>query len=413
MGLARRLKQAGPGPNPETTFRYRYPFWAARTDSGEIVSVEDSLTLDVVWAAIRLRAWGVGQLPLRTYRRIGDDERVGAQSPTTRVLRKPNREHSSINCWSLVSTHLNSWGNSYIGKTFDLLRPNVVKELWPWHPKYVRPARLNGEKLFFIRDPETGKEDPTPYTRSEFIHVMGFSLDGLEGLSPVGMARESIGSMRARQRYGNKLWANSAIPSGLLSTEAELGEAGRRQLERDWNRKYRGGRNARRTAVLENGLKFQALSLPLNDAQFIESEQFSVQTGARWFGIAPSLIGGSSGDPLSYKNLEAELLRHLILSLQPELVLIEQALEGDLDLFPIKAGAPEPIEFPEFKVDAMLRADTRSRYEANAIANGGRAWELPSEQRRRENLPPIEGIDDPTKNPPKGVSTTPRVTESE
>jgi HK97 family phage portal protein len=411
MGLVRTLAQSGPGPNPRTTTWLRYPFFSARTESGEEVTVEDALTLDVVWSAIRLRSWGVGQLPLLNYRRNGDEFDREPRTPTARVLLKPNREHTSINCWGLVSTHLNSWGNAYVGKTFELLRPDVVKELWPWHPKFVRPARENGVKLFYLTDPETLIEDPTPYTAKDFIHVLGFSIDGLQGLSPIGVARESLGGMRARQRKANRDWRENNVPAGIVTTDSELDRGVRRRLERDWNRKYRGLRG-RRTAFLEKGLKFQAVSLPPADAQFIESEQFAVQQAARWFNLSAGMLNGSSGDPMLYKNLEGLLLRHLIVDLQPELVTIEQAIAADPDLYPQRPGDFEPELFPEFKTGAYLRADTRGRFEAFAIANGGRAIMRPSEQRRELNLPADPELDDWTLNPIAGVAAKPRAPES-
>lgn len=402
MGLVNRMKQASPGPNPSTTTWLRYPFFAAKTESGEVITVEDALTLDVVWSAIRLRAWGVGQLRLFNYRRLdGEQRRVEPNSPAYKVLRRPNREHTSMNCWSLVSTHLNSWGNAYVGKTFELLRPNVVKELWPWHPKFVRPARENGQKLFYLTDPETLLEDPQPYTSKDFIHVLGFSIDGLQGLSPIGMARESLGGMRARQRHANRGWRDNAIPTGILSTKGELDRGVRRRVERDWNRKYRGLRGSR-TAVLEQGLQFQAVQLPLADQQFIESEQLSIQQGGRWFNLSASMLNGSSGDPMTYKNLEGLVLRHLIIDLQPELELIEQAISADQDLYPILHGETEAREFAEFRMRDMLRADVRGQFEAFAIANGGRAIMRPSEQRAELGLEPDDELDDWNINPPGG-----------
>jgi HK97 family phage portal protein len=407
MGLVSHLKSqsgGGPGPNPRDTFWLREPFFAARTDSGEVVSVEQALGLDAVWAAVRARAWGVGQLELRSYRRVGLYDREPADNaPIARVLFEPNREQSDMDCYSLISTHLNTWGNSYVGKTFELLRPTVVRELWPWHPMFVRVARKNGEKLFYLTDPETGEEDQTPYTRSEFIHVMGFSLDGLTGLSPISMAREGLGEMRARQRFAQRLWKNNAIPPLVLQTDGEIGAVGRRQLERDWNRKYRGVKNAGRVAVLEQGLKAQPLSLPLGDAQFVEQEQASVQRIARWFSLSPSRIGGSSGDSMTYKNVDSEFLRHLVFDLQPELVLIEKAFAQDRDCFPRRPGDARPEIFPAFDTHAFLRSDIKTQAETDAIANGGRAWELPSEQRRRRNMTPAPELDDPERNPSRGA----------
>jgi hypothetical protein len=94
MGLVSRMAQASPGPNPRTTSWLRYPFFAARTESGETMTVEDALTLDVVWSAVRLRAWGVGQLRLLNYHRLGGEERRSERNtPSAGAAQAEPRAH--------------------------------------------------------------------------------------------------------------------------------------------------------------------------------------------------------------------------------------------------------------------------------------------------------------------------------
>jgi HK97 family phage portal protein len=401
--LATSLQQSDPRPARDTTW-FRETFFSGRTESVEVITVEDALGIDAVWAAVRVRAWGVGKLPLLNYRRIGPSQgELLDAGPAARVFARPNPEQAPMNFFGLLGTHLNTWGDSFVAKEFELLRPNVVRHLWPWHPKHVRVARKNGEKLFYLSDPESGVEDPDPYTQSEFIHVMGLSLDGLRGLSPIGQARESLGTMRARERSANRFWRDGAIPSGLLSTDKELEPPAVRRLERDWNRKYKG---KRRTAVLESGLKYQPLMLPLEDAQFVESEELSVRKVARWFDLPPSAIAGSTGDSMTYKTVEGDLLR-LLSHLHSDLALIEQAFGHDLDLYPIKPGQARSAEYPEFDVTKMLRTDAKTRAEYLSLATGGRAWMHPSEARVVDKLSADETLDDLTTNPAGSSKVSP------
>jgi len=404
VSLAGRLFQAAPGaPNPSNTLWLREAFFGAGSQAGKTVTVDSALRFDVVWACIRFRAFGVGQLPLIVYERLGDEERQRARNvPAARLLRRPNPEHVQMNAWGLVSTHINSWGNAYIGKKF--WPDGTVRSLWPIHPQLVRVAREGGVKLFYLRDAETFVEDPEPFTAAEIIHVMGFSLDGLVGLSPIGYARESIGAGLAMDEFANKLWSNGGIPSGFLSTDQELSDETIKRLERRWNRRHRGSFNARRTAILEAGMKYNTVALPPDDAQFLGTQELSVRKICRWFNVSPSMVFGTNGDSLTYKTVEGEALRFLVFELNPELVLIEQTLEWDPDLFPRRPGDVESRWFPEFLADAMLRADTLNRGRSYALSLGGRAWQLPSEVRRREGLAPDPRLDDPTFNPPRGVS---------
>jgi HK97 family phage portal protein len=405
VALVRRLLQAGPGEaNPYTTRLLRQAFLGARTETGKTVTVERALQFDVVWACIRFRAWSIGQLPLLAYERLGDHERRRARDfPTARILRRPNVEQSGFQAWGLASTHLNSWGNVYLGKAFHPMSGRV-RALWPIHPELVRVGREGGQKVFYIRDAESGIEDPEPYTTAEIIHIWAFSLDGLTGLSPVGMGREAIAAGLSRDQFAHRLHKDGAIPFGILSTDQELSDDAAERLERRFNRKHRGSRNSRRTAVLERGLKYQALTLPPADSEFIKTEELGIAKICRWFNVSPTMVFGHSGDSMEYKTVEGEALRTLVFNLGPELACIEQGLEGDHDLFPRRPGDVESRWFPEFLADAMLRADTLSRYRAYSVATGGRAWAWPSEIRPKEGLPPDDRIDDPELNPPRGSS---------
>jgi phage portal protein BeeE len=136
------------------------------------------------------------------------------------------------------------------------------------------------------------------------------------------------------------------------------------------------------------------------DAEFIASGNHSVQKIARWFGVWPSMIGGASADTMTYKNLEGEALRFLMFSMSPEWSLIEQTLEGDPDLFPMRPGDVEPQFFPKFKRADFLEVDPLTAAKVDALATAGRLWELPSEIRKKRQLPPDPRVDDPTFNPP-------------
>jgi HK97 family phage portal protein len=125
----------------------------------------------------------------------------------------------------------------------------------------------------------------------------------------------------------------------------------------------------------------------------------STSTIARVFGVPPWRIGASGGDSMTYSNVESQDLAFAKHTLRPWLVRIEQALKGDPDLF------PSDSEYPEFLVDAMLRADSATR--ATVYAQGFGRWLTTNDIRRSENLAPLAGGDElvtPAATPPKNAA---------
>jgi HK97 family phage portal protein len=404
MGLVRRLQAAPIGPNPFDSIN-RYPFWAASTQAGKTVTVDRALHFDAVWQCIRLRAWATWQTPLRVYQRLDDDNSQPAKGHRmTKLMFKPNPEMVRANLLGLTSTHLNQHGNAYWGKSFSgVIGPDgneLVDEIWPIPAACVRVKREGGVKVFYVTDADTGREYPEPFTSGEIVHFMGFGNDGLTGLSPIGYARESIGAGLAMDHFLNVFWKNSGVPPLVLTSDQELSDAARKRMRRDWDRVQRGFRNAWRTAILESGVKPVPLSLSLPDAQFVANGAHNVQKICRWFGIWPSMIGATSGDTMTYKNLEGEALRFLMFSMNPEWSLIEDTVSGDPDFFPMRLGDVEPQYFSKFKRDDFLEVDPLTRAKIDDLALAGRASQLPSEVRKREHLPPEPLLDDITYNPP-------------
>jgi HK97 family phage portal protein len=165
-------------------------------------------------------------------------------------------------------------------------------------------------------------------------------------------------------------------------------------LQKSWEAKA-GVSRAGQTRVLEEGMKWEATGMPLEDAQFIETAKFNDLRVAQLFGIPPWLMGASSGDSMTYSNVESQGIAFVRHSLRRWLVRIENALFVDPSLF-----VQGSRFYPEFLLDGLLRADTKSRYESYAIAlDPTKGWMDRNEVRELENLnpddePPVAAPDD-------------------
>lgn len=366
-----------------------FAFLGARSQAGKTVTVERSLGLPAVYACLAVRTDTVAALDFLTYERLEEGQRRELfDDQTHRMLAlKPNREMTAATMWGLVELHMSAWGEAIIGKTFV---GRQVRELWPIRPDRVEIERKNGEKLYWVFDSK-GVRSKTPYTSNEIIHIIRFSLDGFRGISPIGLAREAFGAGLALDEYINKFWAEGAILSGILTTEKELNDDAAKRLERRVRaRLNRGTSKAWRIPILEEGLKYSPIALPLRDAQFVEQQKWSLQQAARVLRVPLSMVAGDAADSsLTYRTVEGDNLQYLTHSIAPDLARIEQAIAADDHIHPLGTH-----RFSEWSPDALLRTDAKTRAEVESIATGRRPWKRGSEVRKSYGLPPDDKIDE-------------------
>ena len=217
---------------------------------------------------------------------------------------------------------------------------------------------------------------------AEVLHVLGMTLDGIRGVSPVTLARESIGGAIAELKHGQSFFKNGANLSGVLQHPGHLGPEAAETLRKSWREKYSGTDNAGKIAVLEEGMTFQPVALSNKDSQWLESRQVTVLDVARIFGVPPALLGHL--EKASYSSQEAQNLEFLTHSLRPWLTRIEQAIERSL--------LADANVYVEFTTGDLLRTNLKDRYDAyrTALAAG---FMTVNEVRKLENLPAVEGGD--------------------
>lgn len=341
-----------------------------------------SLSFPAVYACVRLLSETVGTLPCLTYRRDGDErERVTNDPRAAMLAAQPNPDMTSVEFFETVMGHLQLWGNAYVYKHRG---PNgLIDYLYPLPPNDVSFKRdEDGTAWFEI--PQTDAR----YRRDDIIHFRGFGPSGLIGYSPIALHRRAFSVGRAQEEYADGLWKNQARPGGVLQTDRELSDAAFNRLKAEWNAAHQGSDKAGSTAFLESGVTWQQLGMPPQDAQFLEQRKFQATEIARIFRVPPHMIGDL--DRATFSNIEQQSIDFVTHSLRPWLRRIEARLSSEVfDDRTRDAGL-----FCEFKVDALLRGDTATRYAAygTAIEHG---YMTRNEARRLENLKPIDGLDDP------------------
>jgi HK97 family phage portal protein len=339
------------------------------TAAGEAVTTETALRLSTVFACVRLLADSVSTLPLHVYR--GDDR---DPIPTPPLLQRPSADFPELAdwLWAVMASLLlrgNAWG---------VITARSGPGLLPAQVDLVDPGRVavttEGEGRRVIRI--GGVE----YDRAELFHCRAYPWPGqLEGLSPIGYAREAIGLGLGAERYAARLFGDGGVPSGYLYSDQRMDKPKLEQVKAEWENAHRG---RRRTAVLSQ-VKYQNLSIAPEEAQFIETQKANVSTIARYFGVPPVMVGGETGGHEDYSSPEMRSTDLLQWTIRPWLYRVERAVSG---LLPSTQAA-------KFNAGGMVRATLLDRYRAHALGIQA-GWLLPSEVRELEDRPPVAGIDD-------------------
>lgn len=118
-----------------------------------------------------------------------------------------------------------------------------------------------------------------------------------------------------------------------------------------------GGSN-HEIAVLWEGMKYQAIGIAPEQAQFLETRRFNGQTIAQWYGLAPAIIQDYSDS--KFQTVEAQIRHFVMLCLRLWAVRWERALGGQVFGF-------DSAEFVEFIMAALLRGDIKAQAESNEI----------------------------------------------
>lgn len=342
------------------------------------------MRLTAVYACVRILSETMASLPFVLYRTdaSGGKVRVTDHWLYRLFARRPNRFQNPFEWREMMQGHLALRGNAY-NRIISNARGEIT-ELVPIHPDRIRIELLpSGEFRYRVTDRD-GRESVLP--RGEVWHLRGLSSDGLLGMSPIEIARESVGMALAAQDYGARFFANDAKPTGgWIEFPGSFKDAEAKKVFRESYQQAQSGANRGKVLVLENGMKFHEVGVTNRDAQFLELRKFQITDIARLFRVPPHMIGDL--DRATFSNIEQQSLEFVMHTMTPWAERWEASIEAEL--LPDDDGLEVEFDFAN-----LMRGDAASRagYYQSGIQNG---WLTRNEARLAENLNPLEGLDEP------------------
>lgn len=290
-----------------------------RTHSGAIINEETAFKYSIVYAAISLIADGISGLRPEALKELEDGSQERAKVPTW--IKKPHFEMRRFDVFNQLLISVLAWGNAYamlirrpndnVIVGLEVLDPADVHVEWDPNAPYKRRYKIG--KVY--------------YSSFEIFHLQGPTLPGEPaGLSIIASAREAIGLGLTLEEFGSRYFGQGSQQKIVIETQRELTTEEAARMVKTYERFHKGRGNWHRPAIMSGGNKLHNISIPPNDAQFLESRQFQAIDVARWFRVPPHRVGiigvqTSWGSGLAEENLA--MLQHTFL---PWIHRLEEAL---------------------------------------------------------------------------------------
>ncbi len=361
-----------------------HPLYAALTamDDGPLivsnvtVNQASAMRVIAVNACVKLIAENIAALPLQTFNR-GDESREPVRKPSeSYVWDQPNPEMTPMEFWEQVFGSLLTDGNAFVETVRYRGGAQAIAELWPVAAPAVNIERTKtGRKVF-----EIGNKT---YDSSEIMHIPAFRLAGQDrGMSPISAARQGIGVSIAAEKLAAKFFGNGSVLSGIINVEADM--SGKQDavdaLVANWNKLHQGTDRAFNVGVLDNSAKFQQLSIPPEDLQFMEARKFQVTEIARLYQVPPHMIADVEKSTSWGTGIEQQQLGFVIYTLLRWIIRSEQYITKFL--------LPSRERYAKWNLSALLRGDMAARGQFYKTMREVGAYNV-DDIREKEDEPPL------------------------
>ena len=354
--------------------------------TGKTISPDNAMESPTVYACVRLISQTLARMPWQVLRQSENGLSNDVTHPVYSLLNgEANEDMTSFVFREAQISDCLLYGNSFgfISRNpagtpvaIERLRPDLVYLMRDGQnqPFYKYWSGKADEKA-----PEEIKQRTfRPY---DILHIVGPSADGLLGEPAIHRMRDLIGMEMELQEWTSRFLAGNCRPAGVLSMPGRLSAEGANRLREAFNRVHSGAQGAGKIAILEEGLKFEAISTNAKDSDLDSMKKFVRQQIAAAFNVPSHRVGDNDG--VSYSSAEQANAVFVQSTLAGWAARLEQEVNRKL----LKRGDDVTTRI---SFDDLLRGDMSTRFSAYAVAvtNG---ILTPNEIREREGLPAVDG----------------------
>jgi HK97 family phage portal protein len=352
-------------------------FGGTTTSAGESVSSTNAPKVATVYACVNLIADTIASLPFRLMRETEEGTVYVPGLIDDLVRRAPNGDYNSYTFRKAMLTQLLLRGNAYV---LPIREGNSLSGFELVDTDLVEVDTTDGVLRYQVHLTNGVKLRLKP---SQIIHLKLWTLDGIQGVSPITYARETIGTSMAATKHLGSFYGRGATPKGILQIQGTIRDADRiRQIGQQFDARY-AGENSGGTAVLTEGAEYKPVAMSMRESQFLETLRFGVEEICRLYKVPPHKVGHMEGAGYS-NSIEAQNAQFLTDCIRPMVELIEMEFTNKV----LNGNR-------HFNLDmrALMRGDIMTQVQRNVSY-----WNIgvisANEIRKEEGLPPIEGGDE-------------------
>ena len=293
------------------------------TSAGENVSNINAPKVATVYACVSLISNTIASLPFRLYRETDSGNILMPGLIDDIVRKQPNQYYNSYDFRKAMMTNLLLRGNAYVLPMRDGASLAGIELIDNDH---VTIDTTSGELIYQLRLNNGINMRLLP---EQIIHLKLWTIDGINGVSPIAYAKETIGTSLSATKHLGSFYGRGATPKGILQIQGTIRDADRvRQIGEQFDQRYAGA-NAGGTAILTEGAEYKPVALSNRESQFLETLRFGVEEICRLYSVPPHKIGHLEG--AGYANsIEAQNAQFVTDCIRPIVEMIEMEFTNKL-----------------------------------------------------------------------------------
>lgn len=289
------------------------------------LSGDKAMTVSYVYAAVNGISSDIASFKWAPYEKEGNTRKVARDHDQYEL--QTNRAYFAYNS----TTWRKAWIANYLltGDGFsEIIRDErtgrpVGYRLW--HKKEIDIViNHKEERLVYRIVPENYRE----VDYMDMLHLSDLSLDGLFGLSKIGMARKSLEIASRSDSTQNNIQKNGTYLGGYIKIDSVLDSDQLKKYRESFKDVYGG--TSGEIAILDEGATFTpfSYSMTMADAEFITSRKFTGEEILRYFRYPAHMAGNL--DRSTNNNIEQQALEYVNYTLRPIVIMMENEMNSKL-----------------------------------------------------------------------------------
>lgn len=347
-------------------------------NSKSIANAKTSLTLSAFFNGVDQLSTDIAKMPKAIYRKTDRvREKLSSHPANYLIATAPNEFMTAFDFWRTIVLLMILKGNAFVQihrntttgeeEFFDILDNEKVD------------VKKSKNKLVYTYK---GSEN---IDSSDILHFKFFTLNGLVGVSLLKFAAANLGVQLDAHEYGGEMYSKRGLGYGVIESESEVKNENKKLIVDGFKSKM-AEPGPFKLAALDFGLKYKSIAITPAEAQFLESNKFSIEDVARWLNMPVHKLKSLTN--ANFNTLEQQNMQYVVDCLMGWTANLEAELNRKL--FPKNHPTDDYIKFNE---KIFLRGDLKSQGEFYTKMVYAGIYDR-NEIRELEDRNPREGLDE-------------------